>query len=75
MAFWIVVTTYTEVTKRRYDVFITFLTFKSLLGIRRALDFSPEVPVTLRIFVLFYELMFCTVSLFFLFRVQQCLFK
>lgn len=52
------------------------LLFKSLLGVRRVLDVSPEVPVTLRIinFVLFYGLMFCTVSLFFLFRVQQCLF-
>jgi len=49
MAFWIVATTYIKVTKKRYDFLLLFLLFKSLLGLRRDLDVSPEVLITLRI--------------------------
>lgn len=83
IAFWIAVTTYTKVRKRRYDFLNCFpyLIFMSLLSIRRDLAVSPEVLVTVRIFcVLFYGLMFvqccyfCSleVSNSFIFKENKC---
>lgn len=63
------------------EVWVFFLLFsilfKHLCRRRRDLDVSPQLPVNLRIFnfVLLYVLVFCTVSLFLHFRVQQCLYN
>lgn len=61
IAFWIAVTTYTKVRKRRYDFlnWFLYLLFISWLSMRKDLAVSPEVLVILKIFyVLFYVLMF-----------------
>jgi len=54
MAFWIVVTIYIKVTKKRYDIFFfnfPYLILKILVSIRRGLAIHPEALLFLFCFV------------------------